>query len=442
MFKRILLTGSALALYLAAPLLVGVGLPAGVAQAAEEESEAPRETRRVPSMSEQTFKRLSEAQEAIDEKDYAKAKEVLNDMLGRRGMNGNEIGQVHNMLGFVYFTEEDYPAAIRSYQQVLDQGEDIPEGLEVTTLYTLAQLSFVNEDYQQALDYMETWITKAQNPGADPYIFMGQVYYQMQDYPAAINQIEKGIAIAQERDVTVKEQWWALLNFLYYEQENWPKVLETLEILVRDFPKREYWVRLAGIHGQQGNDEESLWTYEAADAGGFLSRQGDLTNYAGLLMQAEVPFRAARVLERGFEDEVIERTDSTLQSLGQAWQLSQEVEKAIPVLEEAASMSDEGRIYERLAQLYLDNDQFDNCVEAADGALDKGGLRQENGVYTVRGMCEYNRDRIQAARESFVTCRTVARREDDETGQRICQQWVTYIDNEMRREEELRKASI
>lgn len=442
MFKRILFTGSALALYLAAPLLGGVGLPVGVAQAQEEESQAPRETRRVPSMSEATFKKLSEAQEAIDAKDYATAKQVLNDMLTRRGMNGNEIGQVHNMLGFVFFTEEDYPSAIRSYEQVLAQGEDIPEGLEVTTLYTLAQLSFVNEDYQKALDFMETWITKAQNPGADPYIFMGQVYYQMQDYPAAIVQIEKGIAVAQERNVEVKEQWWALLNFLYYEQENWPRVLETLEILVRQFPKREYWVRLAGIHGQQGNDDESLWTYEAADVGGFLERQGDLTNYAGLLMQAEVPFRAARVLEKGFEDEVIERTDQTLQSLGQAWQLAQEVQKAIPVLEEAAGLSDEGRIYERLAQLYLDNDQFDSCVEAADGALDKGGLRQENSMYTVRGMCEYNRGRVPAARESFVTCRTVARREEDETGRRICQQWVTYIDNELKREEELRKASI
>ncbi len=442
MFKRILVAGSALALYLAAPLLGGIGLPGGVAYAQEEESEAPRETRRVPSMSEATFKKLSEAQEAIDAKDYATAKEVLNDMLTRRGMNGNEIGQVHNMLGFVYFTEEDYPAAIRSYEQVLAQGEDIPEGLEVTTLYTLAQLSFVNEDYQKALGFMETWITKAQNPGADPYIFMGQVYYQMQDYPASIVQIEKGIAVAQERNVEVKEQWWALLNFLYYEQENWPRVLETLEILVKQFPKREYWVRLAGIHGQQGNDDESLWTYEAADVGGYLERQGDLTNFAGLLMQAEVPFRAARVMERGFDEEIIERTDATLQSLGQAWQLAQEVEKAIPVLEEAASLSDEGRIYERLAQLYLDNDQFDSCVDAADGALDKGGLRQQNAMYTIRGMCEYNRGRVPAARESFVTCRTVARREDDETGRRICQQWVTYIDNELKREEELRKASI
>jgi tetratricopeptide (TPR) repeat protein len=438
MLKRFVAVTTVVALYLGAPLGHEFGL-GGVASHAQEQEER-QETRRVPSMSEATYKRLTEAQEAMDDKDYNKAKQVLNDMLAQsRRLNGNEIGQVHNMLGFLHFSEENYSAAIASYQQVIAQGEDIPEGLEVTTLYTLAQLSFVNEEYQGALDYMERWIQKATNPGADPHIFMGQVYYQMQNFPAAIQQIEKGIGIARERGMEIKEQWWALLNFLYFEQENWPKVLETLEILVRDFPKREYWIRLAGIHGQVGNDRESLWSYEAADAGGFLDQQGDFTNYSGLLMQAEVPWRAARVLERAIEAGVVKKDDRTLQSLGQAWQLAQEVEKAIPVFQEAARMSDEGRIYERLAQLYLDNDQFAECVTAADGALQKGGLRQIQTMYIVRGMCEFNRERLVQARESFVSCRDESRRGDDESNRRMCQQWITYIDNETSRREALRR---
>lgn len=440
MLKRIVCVSLALALYAALPFTYELGLNGAAAVAQEEEEK--RETRRVPSMSEATFKKLSEAQEAIDAKDYATAKEVLNEMLERSGrLNGNEIGQVNNMLGFVHFSEENYAAAIQAYEKVLAQGEDIPEGLEVQTLYTLAQLSFVNEQYQQALDYMETWIGKADNPGAEPHIFMGQVYYQMENFPAATQQIEQGIRIARERDIQIKENWWALLNFLYFEQENWPRVLETLEILVRDFPKREYWIRLAGIHGQEGNTDESLWTYEAADVGGYLTQQSDLTNYAGLLMQAEVPWRAARVLEEGFEEGVIERTDKTLQSLGQAWQLAQETDKAIPVYQEAAELSDEGKIYERLAQLYLDSDQYDNCVSAANNALEKGGLRAEQSMYVVRGMCQFNQDELAEARRSFVACRNESRRAEDDANQRICQQWITYIDREQQRLQQIQQAS-
>lgn len=442
MLKRITLLAAALALYAAPPVLHEAGL-SGVAVAAAEEDEPKRETRRVPSMSEATYKKLAEAQELVEAKDFAGAEAILNEMLERRSrLNGNEIGQVYNILGFVHFSNEDYPAAIRAYEQVLAQGEDVPEGLEVQTLYTLAQLSFVNEDYQKALGFMERWIQRADNPGAEPHIFMGQVYYQMNNFPAATQQIERGIEIARERQMPVKEEWWALLNFLYYEQEDWPNVLDSLEVLVRDYPKRDYWVRLAGIHAQLGNDKEALWTYEAADVGEYLTQQGDLTNYAGMLMQAEVPWRAARVLERGIEEEVIERTDETLLQLGQAWQLAQETDKAIPVLEQAAELSDEGKIYERLASLYLDSDEPQKCVRAAENALDKGGVRLEQSLHLVRGMCLAEMDEPARAREAFVTCRTVARRDDDDNNRRICQQWINYLDNEAQREEALRRAAL
>lgn len=425
---------------MALPFTAELGWTGASAAAAEEE---PRQkTRRVPSMSEATFKKLAEAQELIDLKDYQGAIKVLTDMLTsrRRGLNGNEVGQVHNMLGFVYFSLENYAKAIDNYRIVIGQGEDIPEGLEVTTLYTLAQLSFVAERYRDALDYMETWISKANNPGPEPHIFMGQVYYQMQDFPSSISQIERGISVARERGTAIKENWWSLLNYLYFEQENWPKVLEILEILVRDFPKREYWIRLAGIHGQEGNEREQMGSMEAANVAGFLTRERDLTNYAGLLMQAEVPVRAANVLDRGFEAGTIEKTATNLRSLGQAWQLAQETKKAIPVFEEAAKLADDGRIYERLAQLYLDNDEFPKCVRTAGRAIEKGGLRKVQTTYVVRGMCDYNQDKLTAARKSFVSCRNESRRVDDDGNRRICQQWITFIDREASRRKQLADA--
>ena len=113
MLKRIIGIGSALALYLAAPLLHELGVPGLAVQAAEEEEEQQYETRRVPTISESVYKKLSEAQEAIDAKDMATAKNVLTEMTARPDrLNGNELGQVYNMLGFLYFSEENYTGAI------------------------------------------------------------------------------------------------------------------------------------------------------------------------------------------------------------------------------------------------------------------------------------------------------------------------------------------
>lgn len=434
-----------IALCVALLMLGGTPLIATVAQAAEEEK--PQKTRRVPSMSESVYKKLAEAQEAIDIKDYVAAQEVLQNMLERsRRYNGNEIGQIHNMLGYVFFLKEDYKSAIREYKQVVAQGEDVPEGLESQSLYTLAQLSFVEEQYNDALRYMETWIEKANNPGPDPRHFMATVYYTMKDYPKAIVQMELAVSMAQERGTQVKENWWQLLNFLYFEREDWDKVIETLEILVREFPKRDYWVRLAGVYGQEGQERKHLNTLQAAYVAGFLTKETDITNLAGLLMQAEIPFPAAVVLEKGIKDEIVEVSAKNLRSLGQAWQLSQEVDKAIPVFEQAAKIADDGKIFERLAYLYLEADQHDSCIRSANGALNKGGINKEQNIYIVRGMCLYNKNQtsvaqINDARGSFVSCRNESRKDKDRTNERICAQWITFLDREKDRLARLAEAS-
>lgn len=416
----------------------------GVAQAAaaEEEPKKKQKTRRVPSLSESVYKKLGEGQEAIDAKDYALALEVIQGALNRsRRYNENEIANLHNMLGYIYYLKDDYDGALREYKIVVEQGEKIPEGLEVTTLYTVAQLSYVQENYEDALYYMEVWITKATNPSAAPRFFLATVYYQMKDYDKAVEQMELGVQIAQERGTDITEQNWGLLNFLYYEKEDWPNVIRVLQILVEEFPKREHWVRLAGVYGQEGFEKEQLYTLEAAYTADFLEKQTDFTNLAGLLMQEEVPIRAAKVLEDGLNREAIERDAKNLQSLGQAWQLAQEVDKAIPVFEEAAGMADDGKIYERLSYLYLESDQYDKCVDSASGALDKGGLRKRQSVYIVKGMCLFNQNKLSTARTAFASCRRVARDDKDKNNQRICGQWITFIDRESKRQAQLAAAS-
>jgi hypothetical protein len=424
-------------------VLVSVPMLAPSVQAAEAGAkEKPQKTRRVPSMSESVYKKLSEGQEAIDAKDYNLSIDVLRKMLERsKRYNGNEIGQVHSMLGYIYFLKEDYKSAVREYKLVVAQGDEVPEGLEQTTLYTLAQLTFVEGEYDDSLKFMELFISKANNPGPEPRIFMGQVYYQMKDYPKAIGQMLAGINMARERGLTVKENWWQLINFLYYEQENMPKVIETLEILVRDFPKRDYWVRLAGMYGQENREDLQLNTLQVAYAGDFLEKETDLTNLAGLLMQEEIPYKAAKVLEQGLKDEIIESSSKNLRSLGQAWQLAQEVEKAIPVLQSAAKLSDDGKIFDQLSYVFLEADRYEDCVSSANSALDKGGVRKKQSTYFVRGLCLYNQDKLNEARGSFVSCRNEARKEEDETNTRTCLQWITFIDREKDRQAQLAAAS-
>ena len=414
-----------------------------VAFAAEERKR--RKARRVPNISEMTFRRLAQAQELMDLKEYDAALEVLIEMEKRsRRYNGNELGQVYSMFAFIMFSKEDNPRTIQYYEKVLEQGDDITEGLEHGTMFSLAQLYFVEEEYQRSLDMMNRWLIKkadfGEDPGPNPRYFMGQVYYAMKDYPGATKQIELAITMAEERNMLpIKENWWQLLRFLYFEQDNWDRVLEILHVLVRDYPKRDYWVQLAGIYGQEGYEREQVLAMEVAHAGGYLDRARDVLNYGGRLMQEEVPYRAAKWMQVGFDEELVEATAKNLQSLGQAYQIAQDVDDAIPILEGAGKLSDDGEIFSRLSQLYLEKDEYKKCTDAADSALEKGVDREYN-TEIVLGMCLFNRDRLTQARKTFVTARRHARADKNESVERICNQWITYIDRDRIRRDELAKA--
>ena len=47
---------------------------------------------------------------------------------------------------------------------------------------------------------------------------------------------------------------------------------------------------------------------------------------------------------------------------GSAWRQAREVDKAIPAMEKAAAESDDGELYARLGNIYLDGDMFKKAI--------------------------------------------------------------------------------
>ena len=410
-----------------------------------------KKLRRIPNINESTFRRLSDAQEFIDAEEYDEAVEVLRALADRpKRYNGAELAQVYNMLAYASYEKDDIDATIRNYELVLAQMPDISEGTETTTLNQLSKLYFqegmkyegeqANQWLQKALGRMQEWMEKAENPGPDAHFYIAQIYYHMKDYERAIERLETVVALSRERCQQVRENWWTMLQFLYFEQENWPKVIEILEILVKEFPKRAYWVNLASVYGETDQPDKQLWTMEAAHVGGFLEMESDVRTFGGLLLQGEIPNRAAKYLQQGFDDEIVERNVLNLQTLGQAYQLAQDVDKAIPIFEEAGDLAEDGETYDRLAVLYLQKDQFSKCQTAAENALEKGGLKNELATKITLASCQFNLDRLVAARKTFVDVRREARQQEERSEERNANQWIAYIDSEQRRRAELERA--
>lgn len=417
-------------------VLIGAGFTASpgtaLAQDASAEGEQ-QETRRGAALSERVYRKLAEAQEAAEADNWAGALRALDEVKAMERLSPYETAQLYSFYGYVYYGQERFNDSIGAYETVLRQPE-LDQGLRESTTYTLAQLYFATEQWRKAADLVSEFLKTAQNPAPDPYILLGSAYYQMEDYRQLIPAIERAIEIAKQRGIEDREQWWLLLRVGYYETQNMRKVLEVLETLVTRWPKKEYWVQLSAIYGELDQSRRQLAAYEAAYDQGLLTSGLELVQLSQLFLASNVPFKAARVLEKGMEANLVEKTEANYRLLSQAWAVAREDAKSIEPLRTAAGMSRDGELDVRLAQAYLNLGRHQECIQAARAGLQKGRVGRADLAQIVLGTCLFETRQYEEAKSAF------NRAAEDGRSAGAARQWIQYVDSELQRQQQLQES--
>lgn len=409
-----------------------------------DEREKKNRDRKIPHMNQSTYDKLGEVTELIDTENNPRAAiEILDKMIARgtRRYNGNEIANVYRMYAYAYFVLDDMPKTIEYNEKLLEHCEDVRMGMQTTTMFALSQLYFQADRFKESLAMIEDWLVLTEDPGPRPYFFVATIYYQQKQFPKAIQYVKLAIDMATERGMLpIRESWWAMLRSLYWETKQYDKVIEVLEIMVKEYPKRDTWIQLAGMYGQEDMPEKQLYAMEATSVLGFFDRENDYLQYQSVLMAADAPIRGAWYLQKGFDEGVVEDSYKSLNSLGQAYQASLEYDDATERFEEATEFAEDGKIFHRLAQIYLSVEKYKECAERADDAIEKGGVNRLPDLMILKGMCEFNLGNLSDAREVFVEARRVARTEEATSSEKSARDWIRYIDSEQKRMRQLAAA--
>lgn len=409
--------------------------PLSAAVAQEEAKKKPQETRRTPALRNKVYEKLAEAQVAAEEKDWKTARGVLDKMISEsrdsKKLNSYELANVYNLYAFVYYSAEDYANALKSYENVVAQ-PDIPLAMEINTKYTIAQLYFVQEQWGKGIKALLAWFEVTENPPANAYILLAQGYYQQKDYDSALFNVEKAIGMYKAKDKTPKEQWYNLARFLYFDKDDVPNAVRTLEELLKYYPKKQYWVQLSHMYGEQKKESWQLAAMETAYVQDMLDKGTEQTTMAYLYLNAEVPYKAAKVMDKGIGNKSVDGTSKNYEILGNSWRQAQEVEKAIPAMEQAAAKSDKGELYTRLGNVYLDGDQFKKAITSINKGLSRGGVKRPDTARLVLGMAYFNDKQYSKARNAFKAAKK------DERSEKYASQWLKYLDSELDRQQKLK----
>ena len=438
-FRQLVVGGCAASVSLTLLVIADQGFDASFVSTAtaQDGSKNERETRKTPALRNNIYEKLAEAQAFAEAKQYVEAEAVLNDMLDatskKSKLNRYELANVYNTYAYLRYAVEDYDGALDYYQKVIDQRPEIPLALEINTLYTVAQLYFLQENWRKGIDTLNTWMSVTDTPSTNAYVLLANGYFQLKDYDKSLSNIQIAIDREESAGKVPKEQWYNLARFIHFDRDNFREALNVLELLIMYYPKKQYWVQASHLYGEEKDEARQLALLEATYEQNLLDRSQDIVLISQLYLQAEVPYPAARAMEKGLADDIVEKESKNYELAGVAWRQAQEVTKSLPMLEAAASKSEKGELYARLGNVYLDVDKNKEAVEALKRGLDRGGVKRPDQARLALGMAYFNLGDFNASRRAFREARK------DKRARSYADQWLKYITSEENRLEELAK---
>ncbi len=393
------------------------------AYAAEEKQE--RKRRRTPALSSRVYAQLARAQEIADKGDVTAGLEVLDSIKDKAGsLNSYELAMLYNFYGFIYYNAERMDEAIASFEQVVAQ-KPIPESLELSTLFSLAQLAMANGDYGKTLKYIEGW--EDLNTGKIPvknYVLKAQASYQAKHYKEALVYIETAINLQAAEGFKAEENWYVLQRAIYFELKQPKKVTEVLETMVRLFNKPEYWTQLAGMYGEIGAEQKQLAVMEAAYQQGYVTKQSDLRNLSQIYYFNGLPYKAGKVLDKAIRDKLVTENEKNIKFLAQSWVGAKEYDLAISSYRKLADLTTNGDAEQQIAELYLQKGDFNKTIEAGNKASKKGGLSNPGNLYLALGMANFNLKQFDQAIIAFTTAKSI------KSSERMATQWLKFVERE------------
>ena len=120
-----------------------------------------------------------------------------------------------------------------------------------------------------------------------------------------------------------------------------------------------------------------------------------------------------------------------LRLLSQSWYSARNDKKSIPPLVKAATMSDDGELYMRLTQSYLNLEMWGEAAAAAKKGLAMGNVKRKDTANIMYGMALFNQRKLEQARRAFIAAGK------DKRSKRASQQWIKYVDSEILRRDTL-----
>lgn len=395
------------------------------------------EQRKHPNITESFGKKITESANFLQPSEPnakpqpQRAIQILNGLEATKAkLNAYELVLLYQYYGYAYLGTENYPKAISNFEQVLKQSPNMPVATEAQTLLTLGQLYSAQDNPRKALDTLLRWTDYVDELRPEQLYMFSTLYYQLDDNKNALANINEAVKKQEAAGKIPAETWYILQRGLYFDREDYKSGLVVLEKLVTHYSKAQYWKQLSQVYRMLDRPKDSLSALETCYLMGGLTNEKDVINLAYSFFEAEVPYKAAKVLNKGiYTDKVVEPTAKNLKLLADAHRLAQDAKSSLSEYQKAAEKSKDGELIIGLSQAYLANGEFKQASKWGREAIRAGGLKRPDQARLTVAQAEFELKNFDEAIKFFKEAAQDARSE------KAGKQWAAYAEGEKQKYE-------
>ncbi len=315
----------------------------------------------------------------------------------------------------------------------------------------------------------------------------------------AFNNVQEAKRIADEKQLRFRENWYSLLIAAMSELELKEEQIPLYEEILELYPKKKYFVNLAGLYSDLDRPVDYTSLLKTAYTKQLLDKKSEFQSLSQMLLAAGNPYWASEVMLMGMTtvpglrvvdqecvlskvlDEdgnlkidrdgvaieeqvctdiygpafvkagssmaldqeatpVLVEDKQNLTILAEGLRAAKERQAAIDVFKKLVKITKNGEAYIAMGNLYYQEDEIDNAIDAINKGLKIGDLKNPGFAQLTLGQALFEMQRFNEAREVF----NKASKSKKDTVKKSARAWLKYTDNEQERVRNLnlRKESI
>ena len=371
------------------------------------------------SVSERTYKKLKKVESFIEEKAYPDAISLLKSLESSSASRKYELTLIYQAYGYIYYESNKTAKAI-DYFEKAQQLNFAPAATLQNIRINLIQLYAIQDNPGKAIAHFETWISKAESPQGHMLALGGSLYAKLKKYDLAIQYLKRAIASSKP----AQESWYRSLLSVYYQREDYVAAIDLLQELIQQYPdNKEYWAQLfSGFYAQQKH-HKALSVLELGYTKELLISQDDITNLAKLYLFLGTPMKAVKLVNDELKSGRLPENKNNLELLANAYLHARQTAQSASAYRKLSQKIADPEYAVKAARLFIDARQWKEALDTLDTIQNDNTQNTKPGqLQLLKGIALLELKQFPKAQRAF----QLAQKQPD--AQSDAKRWLQYLD--------------